>query len=92
MYTEDEIQEVLNDLNEMNVDRSDKLIDLSDINTAYVASTIELEVLKDKNYSVVFAKMCSRKMKNYTDHLRVKIIPVLHVKAHMKYVYQQTIS
>lgn len=50
MYTEDEIQEVLNDLNEMNVDRSDKLIDLSDINTAYVASTIELEVLKDKNY------------------------------------------
>lgn len=49
MYSEDEVQEVLNDLFEINEDRS-KLLDLSDRNTAYVASTIELKILNDKSY------------------------------------------
>lgn len=48
-YSEGEIQKVLNELNEISVNRVNKLTDLSDINTAYIASAIELEILKDKN-------------------------------------------
>lgn len=56
VYTENEIQEVLNELRKTNLDRSDELLDLNDINIAYVASTVELDVLDDKNHKCLLCE------------------------------------
>lgn len=49
IYTEDDMQVLLNGLHRSNSGRS-KLTDLSDTNIAYVASTIEWKIVKDKKY------------------------------------------
>lgn len=59
IYTEDDIEEVLNSLDEINIrqpNRHDSHVDLSDISTAYIASLIELKIMNDKTYECNLCK------------------------------------